>query len=227
MPKKKDVPYRRPDTMVDLIRENEALREKFWSSKGKGKRASSSYFLLINSNYVPHSAADKEHKTGIFQHFVERKFARNFSKYITFNNNRVRKGHKYTRKYVNGISIKYVIETGRGRILKGGGVSRNHGKLHAHIAVDIDHNSNISWNYDEYAKLCKDELYQHTAKTPFVARPKLIHRDMVEEYMLKSAEFDDGAEWIESEVDIPSDNEEGEEIMSDDEEDLEMGFINM
>lgn len=153
-----------------------------WASREDRVRHSN-WFILIDSKVKPASASEDLYVRRAMDGLVA-EITRALPRLIQFNNTK-RRVHSWNNEHINNVQLRYVIEEG----------NKNH-TIHAHIVLRVNHNSNISLPYSELRRLADLYLFRELGRKPFVARPRLISADRVEEYMTKGNEFDDGVDWV-------------------------------
>lgn len=168
--------------LESLRKELNILKEKTWSSK-PGRDAQSNYFILIDTKQKPNETFTRAILEAICDEFMVI-FKDNLSEIVIFNNNKKRK-HFFSHDYIRKVGIKYVVEVGF-----------KNGTVHIHIALYIDHNSNITIEQGPIYTIANEFFLNRLGKKPFVARPRLMTVNRVEEYMTKSNQFDEGIEWV-------------------------------
>lgn len=170
-------------------------REKNWPTE---RGSTSGYFILIDTKKRPQSDYEEEVITDYCNEFMdEMALPENMKKIITFNNNRNRQ-HHFSKRYIDNVEIKYVVERGNGRLKKNGAVSTvAGGTVHLHIYLLIHHHSNITVHQESIAALAEPFFMSHLGKKPFVSRPKLVQQNNIEKYMTKGDRFNNGFVWIE------------------------------
>lgn len=156
-------------------------KEKNWSSR-EGRKANSNYFILIDTKTKPHPPYTFEILERICDEFMLI-FKNCLPEIVIFNNNKKRQ-HFYSFTYIKDVAIKYVVELG----LK-------NQTAHIHIALYITHHSNITIEQGPIYDIANEFFMNKLGRKPFVARPRLMSVNRVEEYMVKSKRFDDGFEW--------------------------------
>lgn len=176
----------------------QAQQEKLFARNKPGAPRDSNYFLLVSTQTKP-GPVEREILTQEIEQYMGGKFVDELHKAIHFN----KRGHVFNSEFINGIQVKYVVETARGKILKSGNLSKDTGRLHIHMTIEVDHNSNITLSHDALKQMFRDFLYPLTGVNPFLGKLTLMHRNMVEQYMLKSVEYDSGAQWITKRVRAP------------------------
>lgn len=178
--------------MDQLLEENRILKQKNWSRSDRQR--DTNYFLLIDSRTKPQDEAEEAYVRRILDEFMVY-FRQELANVIQFNNTKKRQ-HFWSPEYIDDVSVRYVIEKGRGKFNKDGTKSKVGGTMHLHIVLRIKHHSNITLNQEPVYNLANTFLFERLGKKPFVAKPRLITADRVEEYMTKDLQFDGGVDWV-------------------------------
>lgn len=162
--------------------QNAVLREKNWASNGKLKI--SQWFVLVSTKYKPTSELDKEqHK--VYCDEIMQELKELIGTIIGFN----RKTHGWTDEYIVDVRIRYVVETGKGKLKRDGTRGKSGGEMHIHIYITIYHRSNINLTQEALYAFFQPRIFRYFGiERPFVGRPVLLPLNRVEEYMGKSFE---------------------------------------
>ena len=163
--------------------QNAVLREKNWATNER-KLKQSRWFFLVSTRYKPTSEIDREQKKQYCDEIMQ-EFKDEIGQIVTIN----RKTHSWTPDYINDVVIRYVVETGRGKLKLDGTRGKSGGQMHIHVDVSIYHHSNISLTYEALYAFFQPRIWRYFGiEKPFVSRPRLIPADRVKEYMEKSFE---------------------------------------
>lgn len=161
--------------------QNAVLREKNWATREKALKQSR-WFFLVSTRYKPTSEFDLQQKTAYCDEIM-REFKEEIGNIITFN----RKRHTWTPEFITDVVIRYVVETGKGKLKLDGTRGKSGGQMHIHVDICIFHHSNIALTQEALYAFFQPRIWRlFGIEKPFVSRPRLVPADRIREYMEKS-----------------------------------------
>lgn len=167
----------------DEKEELQRLREKHWSSRSDQQKESN-YFILVDTKQKLDGLEPDSWYYDKIDEFMEQVFKENLDSIVSFNNTKKRK-HHWSKNYIDDVSVRYAVEIGH-----------KNQTLHLHIVLRIQHHSNISVKQEPINELATDFFLHTFGKKPFVAKPRLISVDKVEDYITKDRQFEHGVDWV-------------------------------
>lgn len=158
-----------------------SLEQKLWASSDNTKYTQ--YFILVDTKFKvdPGDEFGRQRAEDYCDQMML-EFADAMNEVVTFN----RKTHRWSPDYILGVTVKYVVEFGLGRLKKDGTRGKSGGTVHIHIYLTIIHKSNIQVTQEALANFFLPRILLHFGTKGFVSRPRLIPLNRIEEYMEKS-----------------------------------------
>lgn len=176
----------------DLIARLNVLEEEN-RRRGEKKVKYSKWFVTLNPN------TKVDYAKGYSESYIENELLdiitylyNNLRKVIVINNPE----HDFYKPHIEKCVVKYVFEKGEGRRKKDGTYPEGGGLIHAHIRIEVTHNSNISLSWARMKNLLEPRFMLGFGKKGWISTPRLISEDKSERYITKSLKYKKGFRWV-------------------------------